>query len=56
VAESPRPPPARQDRALREYRRRDDDLGPSVTGFGEDIPAFMLLPRRATFAGHDEAA
>jgi superfamily II DNA/RNA helicase len=56
VAESPRPPPARQDRAPREYRRRDDDLGPSVTGFGEDIPAFMLLPRRATFAGHDEAA
>ncbi|WP_253736159.1 DEAD/DEAH box helicase [Granulibacter bethesdensis] len=27
-------------------RRRDDDLGPSVRGFGDDIPAFMLLPRR----------
>ncbi|AHJ63127.1 ATP-dependent RNA helicase [Granulibacter bethesdensis] len=27
-------------------RRRDDDLGPSVRGFGDDVPAFMLLPRR----------
>jgi superfamily II DNA/RNA helicase len=27
-------------------RGRDDDLGPSVLGFGEDIPAFMLLPKR----------
>ncbi len=31
----------------RDYRRRDEDLGPSVQGFGEDIPAFMTLPRRA---------
>ena len=23
--------------------RRDDDLGPAVRGFGEDVPAFMLL-------------
>ena len=34
VAPSP-PPPAR--------RRRDDDLGPSVAGFGDDVPAFMLV-------------
>jgi superfamily II DNA/RNA helicase len=26
--------------------RRDEDLGPSVLGFGDDVPAFMLLPRR----------
>ena len=30
-------------------RFRDDDLGPSVVGFGGDVPAFMLVrarPRR----------
>ncbi len=27
----------------RDGRRRDEDLGPSVVGFGEDVPAFMLL-------------
>jgi len=27
--------------------RRDDDLGPSVLGFGDDVPAFMLLRSRA---------
>ncbi len=32
----------------REGRYRDDDLGPSVRGFGDDVPAFMLLPRRRT--------
>jgi hypothetical protein len=26
--------------------RRDDDLGPSVVGFGDDVPAFMLLRSR----------
>jgi superfamily II DNA/RNA helicase len=31
----------------RDYRRRDEDLGPAVQGFGDDIPAFMTLPRRA---------
>jgi superfamily II DNA/RNA helicase len=59
VVEAPRaraPEPFRQDRAPRDFRRRDDDLGPSVTGFGEDIPAFMLLPRRAVSAPHDEVA
>ena len=31
-----------------DYRRgrRDDDLGPTVTGFGDDVPAFMLLRTR----------
>jgi len=36
----------------RDNRRRDEDLGPSVVGFGDDVPAFMLLrfraPRRST--------
>ena len=53
-AEAPRQearPEPRQDTryerpAGRDYRRRDEDLGPSVEGFGEDVPAFMLLPRR----------
>ncbi len=27
----------------RDGRRRDDDLGPSVLGFGDDVPAFMML-------------
>jgi hypothetical protein len=31
----------------REPRRRDDDLGPGVTGFGSDLPAFMLLRSRS---------
>ncbi|MFL1461945.1 DEAD/DEAH box helicase [Roseococcus sp. DSY-14] len=37
-----------RDRAPRErdeHRRRDrDDLGPPVRGFGDDVPAFMLIP------------
>ncbi len=32
--------------ARRERFRRDDDLGPSVLGFGDDIPAFMLITAR----------
>jgi len=31
----------------RDNRRRDEDLGPSVLGFGDDVPAFMLLRSRA---------
>ncbi len=33
----------------RDFRRgrRDDDLGPAVVGFGDDVPAFMLLRTRA---------
>ncbi len=47
-------------RPPRDQRRwREEDLGPSVTGFGDDVPAFMLLPRRAARVrphDQDEAA
>ena len=36
--------------------RRDDDLGPSVLGFGDDIPAFMLLRSRRSPAAAAEAS
>nr|WP_236038048.1 DEAD/DEAH box helicase [Belnapia arida] len=47
--------PAREERAPREERRWDreaprrrdrdrDDLGPAVVGFGDAVPAFMLIP------------
>jgi len=36
------------DRFRRDGRRRDEDLGPSVLAFGGDVPAFMLLPTRAS--------
>jgi hypothetical protein len=46
----------RQDtRPPRDRRWRDDDLGPSVTGFGDEVPAFMMLPKRAVRV-HEEAA
>jgi hypothetical protein len=43
-------------RAREEPRRRwrDDDLGPPVTGFGDEVPAFMLLPTRGRRPVHDE--
>ncbi len=48
--DEPRSPPVRMDEAPRDFRReryrRDDDLGPSVLGFGDDVPAFMLLRAR----------
>ena len=34
----------------RRHYRRDDDLGPAVMGFGDDVPAFMLLRSRAARA------
>jgi superfamily II DNA/RNA helicase len=40
----------------RDNRRRDDDLGPSVLGFGDETPAFMALPRRKTRALQDSEA
>ncbi len=44
---SPVRAPARSDRApRREPRYRDEDLGPSVTGFGADVPSFMLISAR----------
>ncbi len=39
--------PERMAEPRREQRHRPDDLGPAVTGFGGEIPAFMLLPTRA---------
>ena len=43
----PPPPPPPRDRApRREGRYRDDDLGPAVQGFGDDVPAFMLIRSR----------
>ncbi len=38
--------PDRAAEPRREQRHRPDDLGPAVTGFGGEIPAFMLLPTR----------
>jgi superfamily II DNA/RNA helicase len=50
-ADAPRPEPAahRDDRR----GRRDDDLGPTVLGFGDEVPAFMMVaarPRRPAIA------
>ena len=46
--EVPRPVDTRpwNERRPRDGRRRDEDLGPSVLGFGDDVPAFMLLRSR----------
>ena len=41
----PEPEPVRTE-ARPPRRWREEDLGPSVTGFGDEIPAFMLLPKR----------
>jgi superfamily II DNA/RNA helicase len=47
------PSPAKRGRAgegvptRREPRRQDGDLGPGVTGFGNALPAFMLLRSRS---------
>jgi superfamily II DNA/RNA helicase len=46
-AEASRPEPRFDRGQNRDFRRRDEDLGPTVQGFGDDIPAFMALPRRA---------
>jgi superfamily II DNA/RNA helicase len=45
--EEPRRPEPRRDEFRRERYRRDDDLGPSVVGFGDDVPAFMFLRARS---------
>ena len=46
----PRRPETRSEGRDDRPRRRDDDLGPSVRGFGDSTPAFMLIaipkPRR----------
>jgi superfamily II DNA/RNA helicase len=49
-AEAPPPPPPRREEYRRDDHRRDDhrrddrDLGPPVRGFGDSVPAFMLIP------------
>jgi superfamily II DNA/RNA helicase len=48
-AEKPKPLPTEPRR--RESRRRDEDLGPPVVGFGDEIPAFMLVPARPRRGG-----
>jgi superfamily II DNA/RNA helicase len=42
-------PAPREERPAdhRRERYRPDDLGPAVVGFGDDIPAFMMVRRRA---------
>lgn len=46
--DEPRREEPRFDRSRpRDPRRRDEDLGPSVLGFGEDVPAFMMLRLRS---------
>ncbi|MFZ2869565.1 MAG: hypothetical protein WAZ62_05615, partial [Zavarzinia sp.] len=37
-------PDRRDYNERRPPRRRDDDLGPSVIGFGDHVPAFILRP------------
>ena len=44
--EKRREPSPPREAPRREPRRRDDDLGPAVTGFGSDLPAFMALRPR----------
>src|SRR6266568_7689893 len=41
------PPPLREA-PRREPRQRNDDLGPTVQGFGDEMPAFMRLRVRST--------
>jgi hypothetical protein len=36
--------PRSDDRPRRDDRRDRDDMGPPVKGFGDEIPAFMLIP------------
>jgi superfamily II DNA/RNA helicase len=46
--EDPRRSEPRRDEFRRERYRRDDDLGPAVVGFGDDVPAFMFLRARSS--------
>ncbi len=50
-ADAPRNGDRPLDRGPRRDRpRRDEDLGPSVIGFGDDVPAFMLIRPRTRAA------
>ena len=41
-------PQTREERRPEErHRWRQEDLGPAVVGFGQDVPAFMMVRRRA---------
>jgi superfamily II DNA/RNA helicase len=54
--ERPRDDRPREERGREERRfRRDDDLGPRVVGFGDDVPAFMLIVPRRRVAAAPEA-
>ncbi|MBR0672111.1 DNA helicase, partial [Roseomonas soli] len=45
AARTEREPRRDRDRdAGRERRYRQEDLGPAVKGFGDAVPAFMLIP------------
>ena len=44
----PRRDEPRRDDFRRERYRRDEDLGPAVVGFGDDVPAFMFLRARSS--------
>ncbi len=46
--DEPRLDEPRRDDFRRERYRRDDDLGPAVVGFGDDVPAFMFLRTRSS--------
>ncbi|WP_040847332.1 hypothetical protein, partial [Nitrospirillum viridazoti] len=39
-------PPRQDDRGEPRRRWRDEDDGPTVVGFGDDVPAFMLRVAR----------
>ena len=45
--EEPRREEPRRDEGRRDRYRRDDDLGPAVVGFGDEVPAFMSLRARS---------
>jgi superfamily II DNA/RNA helicase len=51
--DEPRRDDHRRDDGRRERYRRDDDLGPSIVGFGDDVPAFMFLRTRPPHAAEN---
>ncbi|HBK05636.1 MAG TPA: DNA helicase [Acetobacteraceae bacterium] len=46
--DEPRRDEPRRDEFRRERYRREDDLGPAVLGFGDEVPAFMFLRARSS--------
>ncbi len=47
----PRREPTPREPRPREPRHREEDLGPAVTGFGADVPAFMTIGARNARTG-----